>query len=113
MSEDNSDSGGESGSPVDWEVARTLTGGDDELLEELIALFPEESARHLEAIRTAIEQRDEVSLTRAAHTLKSSARLFGATSLAASALELETLGQSSDIRKRRHFCRIWTLRRSG
>lgn len=84
---------------IDWEVARTLTGGDDALLDELIALFPVESAKHLEAIRIAIEQGDGPSLTRAAHTLKSSAKIFGATTLAACALEMETLGQSTSTRE--------------
>ena len=90
-----SDTDSDAGIPVDWQVARTLTGGDDALLDELLELFPEESEKHLEAIRIAIEQGDGPSLTRSAHTLKSSAKLFGAARLAARALEMETLGQSS------------------
>jgi HPt (histidine-containing phosphotransfer) domain-containing protein len=82
---------------VDWDAARNLTGGDDELLDELIDMFPLESARHLEAIRLAIEQSDGPSLTRAAHTLKSSARLFGAAALAERAQEMEGHGQSSNF----------------
>ena len=82
---------------VDWEVARSLTGGDDGLLAELIEMFPAESAKHLKAIDLAVEQGDENSLTRAAHTLKSSARLFGAVQLAASALQMEMLGRSSNL----------------
>ena len=57
-------------------------------------MFPEESEKHLEAIRAAIEQNDGPSITRAAHTLKSSARFFGAATLAARASEMETLGES-------------------
>lgn len=83
--------------PIDWDVVRSLTGGDEELLKELIDLFPQESAKHLQEIRTAIELGDGPSLARAAHTLKSSARLFGASALAAHALDMETLGQSSSI----------------
>ena len=82
---------------IDWEAARTLTGGDDELLDELIEMFPLESGKHLAAIRVAIEQSDGPSLTRAAHTLKSSARLFGAAALAERAQEMEALGQSSSV----------------
>jgi HPt (histidine-containing phosphotransfer) domain-containing protein len=85
----------DAGIPIDWQVARNFTGGDDALLDELLELFPEESEKHLEAIRIAIERGDGPSLARAAHTLKSSARLFGASTLAARALEMETLGQSS------------------
>ena len=82
---------------VDWEVARSLTGGDDGLLAELIEMFPAESAKHLQAIGLAVEQEDGDLLTRAAHTLKSSARLFGAAQLAAGALEMEMLGRSSNL----------------
>ncbi len=82
---------------VDWEAARTFTGGDDALLMELIDLFPEESAKQLEAMQAAIDEVDGPSLTRAAHTLKSSARLFGATTLIAQAAEMEKLGQASSV----------------
>ena len=85
----------DAGIPIDWQVARNFTGGDDALLDELIEMFPEESEKHLEAIRIAIEHGDASSLTRSAHTLKSSARFFGAATLAAHALEMETLGESS------------------
>ena len=85
----------DAGIPIDWQVARNFTGGDDTLLDELVELFPEESEKHLAAIRAAIAQGDGPSITRAAHTLKSSARFFGAATLAARALEMETLGESS------------------
>ena len=91
------DTRGDAGASVDWEVAATLTCGDDALLGELIEMFPEESDKHLEAIRIGIEQGDGPTLARAAHTLKSSAGLFGASELAASALEMEILGQSSSF----------------
>jgi len=83
--------------PVDWSVARNLTGGDADLLAELIELFPAESEKHLSALRQALEQSDAELLTRAAHTLKSSARLFGADVLAECALRIETLAHSSEL----------------
>ncbi len=82
---------------VDWEVARKLTAGDTELLDELLALFPKESNKQLGAISDAIEQGDGPGLVRAAHTLKSSANMFGASALAAHALEMETLAQAANI----------------
>lgn len=87
----------EHGDPVDWKVAQNLTGGDEELLEDLISLFPAESERHLGTVRQAVEQSDGALLTRAAHTLKSSARLFGADALAACALKIENLARSSEL----------------
>ena len=95
MAGDDTDRKDDAEAVVDWNAARSLTGGDDALLDELIELFPEESAKHLAAIRAAIEEGDAPALTRAAHTLKSSARLFGAKGLAARALELEELGRCS------------------
>jgi CheY-like chemotaxis protein/HAMP domain-containing protein len=80
---------------VDWEVAARLTGGDEDLLKELTAMFPVESAQNIQAITTALQERDAEALTRAAHTLKSSARLFGAQALVASALAMEESGQRS------------------
>ena len=48
----------DAGVPIDWQAARNFTGGDDALLDELLQMFPEESEKHLEAIRAAIEQND-------------------------------------------------------
>jgi HPt (histidine-containing phosphotransfer) domain-containing protein len=94
MSMDDPDDGATG--DVDWKVVRKLTGGDEGLLDELIALFPQESASHLDSIRKAIADGDGESLTRAAHTLKSSAALFGARELAECAREMETAGGTAD-----------------
>ncbi len=83
--------------PVDWQVARNLTGGSDDLLQELVQMFPEESARHLEAIGEAIAARDAQTLRRSAHTLKGAAGFFGARRLVACALRMEELGAAEDI----------------
>lgn len=87
--------GDDEGPTVNWDAARRLTGGDDDLLDELVELFPAEGAKQLAAIRAAVESEDAEAMTRAAHTLKSSARLIGAESLADRALIVETLGRSS------------------
>ena len=87
----------EGGSPVDWKVAQSLTGGDADLLDELITLFPLESAKHLAAIRAGIDAEDAEQLTRGAHSLKSAAGFFGAKTLVAAALEMENLGRASSI----------------
>ena len=84
-------------SPIDWTVAQSLTAGDAELLSELVELFPAESAKHLDSVRQAIGASDAEALTRAAHTLKSSAGFFGAPKLVATALQVENLGKAADI----------------
>ena len=83
--------------PIDWQVARSLTGGDEELLDDLIELFPAESSKHLHNVRTGIETGDAHLLVRGAHSLKSAAGFFGAVTLIACALEVEDLGRASSI----------------
>lgn len=82
---------------IDWGAARSITGGDEQLLDEIVELFPSESAAHLEAIRSALEGGDAEALERSAHTLKSGAKMFGARELVALAAELEALGRESDM----------------
>ena len=83
--------------PIDWAIASNLTGGDEDLLDELAALFPEESSRHAETIRSALQLGDQDALQRAAHTLKSSAKLFGAEALSALAQQIEALAGQAKI----------------
>jgi CheY-like chemotaxis protein/HPt (histidine-containing phosphotransfer) domain-containing protein len=83
---------------VDWDLARSLTGGDEALLDDLIEVFPEESSRQLEAMRRGIENRDAQLLTRSAHSLKSAALVFGASRLAEAALSMETLGRRAELK---------------
>ncbi len=84
-------------SVVDWNRARSLTNDDDMLLDELIAAFPAESTEQLSCMRLAIEQRDPQSLTRSAHSLKSTANIFGATALAEIALVIENLEHTEEF----------------
>jgi HPt (histidine-containing phosphotransfer) domain-containing protein len=94
MNADESEAGGDT--VIDWRAARNLTGGDENLLNDLVELFPQEGAKHLAAIKTAIEHGDVAALTRAAHTLKSSAKLFGAQALADCAQQIENLNGDVD-----------------
>ena len=92
--EESGDSGAEA---IDWDVARSLTGGDEALLDELAELFPEESSKHAEMIRQGLESGEGDTLKRAAHTLKSSAKLFGANDLSVCAQQIETLAGQGKI----------------
>ena len=82
---------------VDWSIARNLTGGDESLLDELVELFPGESSKHAATIRKACTVGDGDALERAAHTLKSSAKLFGARALAGCAQQIESLASQARI----------------
>ena len=97
MTLEGSEHSDEEQNPIDWQVARSLTGGDEELLNDLIELFPAESSKHLHNVRTGIETGDAQLLVRGAHSLKSAAGFFGAVTLIACALEVEDLGRASSI----------------
>ncbi len=88
---------------IDWNAVRSVTGGDDQLLGEIVGMYPEESARHMVAIRAALEEADAEGLERSAHTLKSAARMFGARDLVARAEEMEALGRASSLEEAREL----------
>ncbi|MEQ8859020.1 MAG: Hpt domain-containing protein [Pseudomonadales bacterium] len=88
---------GDSDDLVDWDAARSLTGGDDALLDEIVELFPIESGRHLDGVREAIAASDAERLERSAHTLKSAARMFGARAVVQLAEDVEGFGRESRV----------------
>ena len=65
----------------------------EELIPELLSGFEEDLQQHLQTIPTLREAEDVVTLTRAAHSLKSFAATFGTHRLSAIALTNETLGR--------------------
>jgi CheY-like chemotaxis protein len=77
---------------IDWEVARKNTGYNAVLLEHLVKTFLAEIPQVLAEICQAVETSDAGLLRRAAHTLKSSAAVFGAQPVLDAALRLETMG---------------------
>jgi signal transduction histidine kinase/DNA-binding response OmpR family regulator/HPt (histidine-containing phosphotransfer) domain-containing protein len=79
---------------LDWPTALRNLDGDEEFLRELGGMFLEQYPAALEAIAAAVERGDSKELEQAAHALKGSSRIVGAGAVAASALELETLGHA-------------------
>jgi HPt (histidine-containing phosphotransfer) domain-containing protein len=82
---------------VNWAVALDLTGGDKELLGEMVALFLEESATLLSDIRRAIDQGDAVTLRRSAHTLNGSLRIFDSVRAMDYAAQMSEVGKSEQL----------------
>jgi CheY-like chemotaxis protein/HPt (histidine-containing phosphotransfer) domain-containing protein len=76
---------------------RELVGGEPALLAELIDSFLEETPPLVRQIRQSLEAGDAAGLHRAAHTLKSSSRDFGADQLAEWAMELEAMGRAGSL----------------
>jgi PAS domain S-box-containing protein len=82
---------------IDLATALDHAGGDRELLDELLAVFSQDMPVRMDALRHAIDRGDAPEVTREAHTLKGSLRLFGAVTAAGVAQDLEALGQAEDM----------------
>jgi len=66
------------------------TAGDEELLEELMALFKDSSSADLEQLRQAIDADDAQAVTRAAHSLKGASASLGMEGIRALAMAVES-----------------------
>ena len=75
--------------------ALAYTGGNRELLAELLGIFAEDAPGQVRAIEVAVRAADAEALAVAAHALKGSLRALGATAAAALAEELEALGRGA------------------
>jgi HPt (histidine-containing phosphotransfer) domain-containing protein len=80
-------------SPIDAAILKDLgetTGA--EFLGELVSAFLSEAPGMMDDLTSALQNRDEDSFRRAAHSLKSNANVFGAQALAEQARQLELAG---------------------
>lgn len=82
---------------INWPVALEATGGDEELLLEIVTAFMDEAPSAMSEIRQAVDQRDAKGLQVSAHKLKGSLRIFGSPKTAYEyAWQLEQIGLKSD-----------------
>ena len=82
---------------VDWEEALSITGGDRELLCELIEAYLEEEPPLLSEIEQAVTTGDAPQLHAAAHKLKGAVRSFGAGKLFELCYQLELAGRNKQL----------------
>jgi len=82
---------------VDWEAALSATAGDTDLLCELIDAYFLERPRLQRELNDALARTDFELMHRAAHTIKSSMRLFGAARPMELAFTLEQLGRKKEV----------------
>lgn len=94
----------DSGCPFDRAVALTRAGGDAVLLQELATLFLTDGPKHLLEVKVALTRGDGPALSRAAHTLKGAAELFGAVAVIRAASELEGLRRAGDLARAERVC---------
>ena len=74
-----------------------VIGYDHDSLVELMDSFLEDAPEMLTGMTTGLESGDTQTLTRSAHTLKSSARDFGLLELSDSCLQLEQKGKAGSL----------------
>jgi CheY-like chemotaxis protein/HPt (histidine-containing phosphotransfer) domain-containing protein len=81
--------------PVALARLRELAAGDNAFIAEMIDTFLHDAPGMVEDMRKAVASGDAATLRRAAHSLKSNSRDFGAPALSAMCLELETMGKDA------------------
>lgn len=94
----------DSGAPFDRAVVMACAGTDEALLQELATLFLTEGPKHLLELKAALATGDGPLLSRAAHTLKGAAGLFGAVEVTRAASEMEGLGRAGDLARAERVC---------
>jgi signal transduction histidine kinase/CheY-like chemotaxis protein len=72
-------------------------GGNPKVLRDLAKIFLEDTPKRRSAIRKAIARQDGEVLTRAAHALRGSVAMMGATEIAEDARKIETMGRNGRI----------------
>jgi signal transduction histidine kinase/DNA-binding response OmpR family regulator/tetratricopeptide (TPR) repeat protein len=83
--------------PSALERLRELAGGDDEFVVDMIDTFLHDAPGMTRDMRSALASGDAAALRRAAHSLKSNSRDFGAPALSEMCLELETMGKETAL----------------
>jgi two-component system, sensor histidine kinase and response regulator len=91
-------------SPLDEHVLdglREVTGGGDEFIRELAALYLDDAPSRLTEIRKAMRDSDAARLANAAHALKSSSGNIGAAAVRDLCTELEAAGRRGAVDARK------------
>jgi two-component system sensor histidine kinase/response regulator len=82
---------------VDWTVVDDLRmlqmEGEPDFVEEMVALFLQETPALLDAVRQSLAESSPASLRRATHTLKGNCNSIGAARMGALSLDLEKIGK--------------------
>jgi len=87
----------------DIESVLARVEGDEDLLQELIALFQESAPLLIDEIESGVRGSDAPTVERAAHALKGALQSIGASSGAKAAAALEAAGRSADLTEAKHL----------
>ena len=83
--------------PYNKPLAMERAGGDEDLFNELVAIFIEETPGALARVQGAVSSGDPKAVTEAAHALKGSLGVLAADDAVAAAQAVETLGRTGDL----------------
>ncbi len=83
--------------PLDLDRLAEIAGDDEGFARELVTLFLEDAATHLDTLTVAIEQGEAEVVREIAHTLKGSASNVGAEPIRGLAYELEQRGRNREL----------------
>jgi PAS domain S-box-containing protein len=76
---------------------RELDDGEGAILAEVIGIFFDETPRHLDGLRKAVDAKDASELARVAHAFKSASGNVGAGAVVKLCRELERIGRSGQL----------------
>jgi two-component system sensor histidine kinase/response regulator len=84
---------------VHWNISKTLeqVGGDEALLQEVLAIFLDEAPKHLAALHLAVAQGIAKTVETSAHTLKGEIGYMGLPEISQTVAEIEGMGRSNNV----------------
>lgn len=82
---------------VNWDIVLRNAAGNEEILRGLLADCAGEAPRLIRQLHDAVERGDAAAARRAAHTLRSFSRLFGADAVGSAAGRMEALIGSGEM----------------
>ncbi len=91
---------GDTGAPaplLDKAAVLDRVGGSEKFLRKLIRIFLKDYPQRTAAMHTALAEHDAETLATAAHALKGTASIFGATEVVETSRQLEAFGRAGDL----------------
>lgn len=85
---------------TDLNYLKTMSGGDDRFIAEMIGLFREQVEEYAEMMPRLVREKDHENLSKLAHKAKSSVAVMGMTSTSELLKDLESLARDGKEEER-------------
>jgi len=86
--------------PIEWSILQILeeeiAGNDPDTMLDLIDTFLNDTTTHINNVAQGIENREIKKIAISAHSIKSTAAIFGATTLATLCAEMERMANAGE-----------------